>query len=258
MSLTRGRNVVRIPKQELDEGFHEFLVRVAVPGDPTPENNVARAVVVVEGRPKVLLISGNERDVRHLQQALRDEQINVEVRPAIGFPESLNDLLAYDVLMLSDVPATDLHTSQLGMVKDYVRTYGGGLVMLGGEKSFGLGGYYRTPVEDALPVRMPIKKTIEKPNLALVLVLDRSGSMAGEKLLLAKEAAIASVEVLKKRDQIGVVCFDEAPDWVVELQPADNRDELATSISRITEGGGTYIYAGLCGRGRRSPTAPPS
>ena len=245
VELEKGRNLVPIPKQELSEGFHEFLVQIDSPGDPTPENNTARAVVVVSGRPKVLLVESVEQDARYLEQALRDEDIQVEVRPSIGFPEDLNDLLRYDVLIISDVPATDLHTTQLDMVKRYVKDFGGGLIMLGGEKSFGLGGYYRTAVEDALPVRMPIKKTIEKPNLGNVLVLDRSGSMTGEKLALAKEAAIASVEVLKKKDLIGVVVFDEAADWVVELRPAVNTEEIATQISRVAVGGGTYIYAGL-------------
>ncbi|MBK8980622.1 MAG: VWA domain-containing protein [Planctomycetes bacterium] len=245
MSLRAGRNVVNIPKQELEEGFHVFEAVVRSKDDPRPENNVARAVVVVQGRPKVLLIEGDEQDARYLEAALQDEDILVEVRPPVGFPEDLNGLLAFDVLMISDVAATDLHSSQLDLVKRYVKDFGGGLVMLGGERSFGLGGYYRTPVEDALPVRMPIQKTIEKPSFAMVLVLDRSGSMAGEKLALAREAAIASAELLKKQDQIGVVCFDEAADWVVELQSAQNRDEIVTQIARISEGGGTYIYAGL-------------
>jgi protein-arginine kinase len=63
-------------------------------------------------------------------------------------------------------------------IRDYVRDYGGGLMMLGGEESFGLGGYYRTPIEEALPVTMEVKQKVEIPSLAVVLSIDRSGSMA--------------------------------------------------------------------------------
>jgi hypothetical protein len=69
--------------------------------------------------------------------------------------------------------------------------------------------------------------------------------MAGQKLALAKEAAIASVDVLKPRDEIGVVVFDDYPDWVVELQPAGNREDIKNQVSRVAVGGGTHIYKGL-------------
>jgi Ca-activated chloride channel family protein len=86
------------------------------------------------------------------------------------------------VLVLSDVPASAFQPGAMEAVKTYVREMGGGLVMIGGEQSFGLGGYYRTPIEDSLPVKMPIKKYVEKPNLALALVIDKSGSMSGHKI----------------------------------------------------------------------------
>ena len=62
---------------------------------------------------------------------------------------------------------------------------GGGLVMLGGDQAFGLGGYYKTTIEEILPVRSDFEKEKEKPSLAMVLVIDKSGSMGGVKIEMA-------------------------------------------------------------------------
>ena len=77
--------------------------------------------------------------------------------------------------------------------------------MLGGERSFGIGGYHRTPVSDLLPVHCDFQKEQESPSLAMVLIIDKSGSMGGAKLELAKEAAIGTIDLLGPSDQIGVV-----------------------------------------------------
>jgi Ca-activated chloride channel family protein len=130
-------------------------------------------------------------------------------------------------------------------VKTYVREMGGGLVMIGGEQSFRLGGYYRTPIEDSLPVKMPIKKNVEKPNLALALVIDKSGSMSGHKIELAKEAAIAAAEVLKENDRFGVVAFDGAAEWIAPMTDSSDLGAITGYISRLVAGGGTNIYPGL-------------
>ncbi len=76
----------------------------------------------------------------------------------------------------------------------------------------------------------------------MVLVVDRSGSMAGQKLEMAKEAAKAAAELLGPKDQIGVICFDENHYWVSQLQPASNKGRIADEISGIQVGGGTSLY----------------
>ncbi|MEE8467100.1 MAG: VWA domain-containing protein, partial [Planctomycetota bacterium] len=245
VDLQIGRNLLTLDKVRLDEGFHEFEAVVEAQGDTILENNVARGVVRVTGRPKVLLIERDERQARHLEEGLADEEIEVEVRPESGVPDDINDLLNYDVLILSDVSSDRFAPGAMEAVKTYVREMGGGLVMIGGEHSFGLGGYYRTPIEDVLPVKMPIKKNIEKPNLALVLVIDKSGSMSGTKIELAKEAAIASAEVLKGNDRFGVVAFDGGAQWITPITDSTEMGSITSTIARLTPGGGTNIYNGL-------------
>ncbi len=245
VALAQGRTLMALPKVRLEEGFHEFEVQVTAKDDTVLENNVARAVVRVAGRPKVLLVEREERDARWLESALRTEEFDVEVRPATGVPSSLGELLNYDTLILSDVPASAFQPGAMDAVKAYVREMGGGLVMIGGEQSFGLGGYYRTPIEDTLPVKMPIKKNVEKPNLALALVIDKSGSMMGHKIELAKEAAIAAAEVLKGNDRFGVVAFDGAAEWIAPMTDSSDLGAITGYISRLQAGGGTNIYPGL-------------
>ncbi|KAA3605153.1 MAG: VWA domain-containing protein [Planctomycetota bacterium] len=245
IQLKSGKNILEVPKLRLEEGFHEFEAIVAAAGDETLENNMVRAAIRVSGRPKVLFIEEDPLAARYLEEALAAEEIHVEVRPSGGIPEDMNDLLNYEALILSNVAANSMRPEQMGMIKRYVREMGGGLVMIGGEKSFGLGGYYRTPIEEALPVRMPIRKNVEKPNLGLILVLDKSGSMGGHKIELAKEAAIASAEVLKPRDLIGVVAFDGLPEWIVHLTDATELDAITQLVARLDAGGGTNIYNGL-------------
>ena len=248
VELRAGRNVLSIPRLQLDEGFHEFeavITPLDAAQDTRIENNVARGAVRVEGRPKVLIVEREPREARYLEEVLRAEEIEVELRPPQGTPSELNDLLGYDVLVLSDVPSEVMDRRQMELIKRYVKELGGGLIMLGGEKSFGLGGYYRTPIEEALPVKMPIRKNVEKPNLALALVIDKSGSMSGEKIQLAKEAAIASAEVLKATDEFGVVAFDSLAEWICPITPATERDAIVTTVARLEPGGGTNIYPGL-------------
>ena len=114
--------------------------------------------------------------------------------------------------------------------------------MVGGQESFGLGGFYHTPVEEALPVKMKSEKKKDTPSLAMMLVIDKSGSMDGEKIQFAKEAAIAAVELLSEKDYVGVLAFDGEPYVIADLQSAASKAGIVSSIERIDAGGGTAMY----------------
>ena len=213
--------------------------------DTRYDNNRALGIVVVSGKPKVLLIDENEPQARYLTQALEDADIRVNVRNGLGVPDELADLQNYDLVVFADVPANRLTKKQMELIRTYVQDLGGGFMMLGSENSFGLGGYYKTPIEAILPVRTDTEKKKETPSLGMVLVIDKSGSMGGIKIELAKEAARGAVELLGKRDQIGVVAFDGSPFWISEMHSASDKLYISDQIGSITAGGGTNLYPAL-------------
>ncbi|MEQ8847952.1 VWA domain-containing protein [Botrimarina sp.] len=217
-----------------------------VPGaDRFPLNNQAGCTIDVRGEPRVLALHSEPRDLRPLARALETQGLELDVRGKLGLPTSLEELLSFDAVVIADLPATDLSPRQMQMLKRYVVDYGGGLVMLGSENSFGLGGYFKTPVEEVLPLVSRFEKEKEKPSLAMVLVIDKSGSMQGAPIALARQAAKAAVELLSARDLIGVVGFDGAPQLVCELRSAADVDAVQSAIDSLEAGGGTYVYPAM-------------
>ena len=228
-----------------EERLSEFTVQVRAKDDTLADNNVASTFVQSEGKSKALLLADKPEQARYLALALRQEGILLDVRPATGAPTELGDLQNYDLVLIDNVPATDLNRAQMQLFASYVRDFGGGLLMLGGDQAFGLGGYYQTPVEEVLPVRCDFEKEQENPSLGLVLVIDRSGSMSGDKMEMAKDAAKAAVELLSARDYVGVVAFDHEAFWVADIQLAVDRGGVQQRIAAIQAGGGTNIAPGL-------------
>src|SRR5262249_60814049 len=115
-------------------------------------------------------VESDPKLAKHLEWALQEEGIQVDVRPLQGMPDALADLQNYELVMLSNVPATALTQRQMEVVRTYVQDLGGGLLMLGGDQSFGLGGYYKTVIEEVLPVRSDFEKEKGTPRLSMSLV----------------------------------------------------------------------------------------
>ncbi len=250
--LTAGKNVFSY-RQALDaSGIHVYQAALEVEGDTIEENNRSVGTVVVRGRPQVLLAEKDRSHAQSLAAALRSQNIQVTVVDAGQIPKDLAGLQKYDGIILSNVSSLKLTRGQMSNIRDYVRDHGGGLIMVGGEESFGLGGYYRTPIEEALPVTMEVKQKVEIPSLAVVLSVDRSGSMAmstGDekvtKLDLAKEAAHLVVDLLDDRNEVGVQSWDTEFVWDVSVRAARDKSAVHHAIATIKAGGGTDGYPAL-------------
>ncbi|MCX6865721.1 MAG: VWA domain-containing protein, partial [Verrucomicrobia bacterium] len=210
-----------------------------------PANNRAAVTLPVRGKPRVLVLHDKPALMRPAERLLREQDIELESRGVRGLPDTFEAILAFDAILLADVPATALTNRQMEWLKRYVTDFGGGLIMLGSENSFGLGGYYKTPVEDVLPLIARFEKDKEKPSLAMVLLIDKSGSMTGTKVELARQAARGAAELLGGQDQIAVIGFDEQPQLVCDLTPAANRAAVAGAIDMLQAGGGTNLQPAL-------------
>lgn len=210
-----------------------------------PANNHLSTTLPVRGKPRILVIHEKPAQMRPFERLMREQEVTLETRGARGLPDSFEEILAFDAVMLADVPATAISPKQMASLKRYVTDFGGGLIMTGSENTFGLGGYFKTPIEEVLPLVSRFEKDKEKPSLAMVLVLDKSGSMSGTPLQLARQAARSAAELLGNQDQVAVIAFDDQAQLVLDLTPAANRAQVAAAIDSIAEGGGTNMQPAI-------------
>lgn len=233
----RFRSVVRVP------GDVTYALSVdPLEGDRFSENNRYVTTATVPGRPTVLYIEGDATRGQWFRGALSAGGFEVEQRSGREFPQSVRELERFDFVVLSDVAADQVSAGAQESLGRYIRELGGGFMMAGGARGYGLGGWQGTTVERLLPVRMESERRRDQPSLALVLVIDRSGSMQGQPLLLAQSAALATARALGPDDLIEVIAFDTQPDRVVRMQSARNRVRIENELRRLRPGGGTAIF----------------
>lgn len=244
--LKKGENRYRFRQTIDQERLATFSARVRDYRDTLLDNNSDFGLVFTSGKPRALIIESDPKAAKDLAYALEEQDVQVDVRPPQGMPDALSDLQNYELIALSNVPATALSMRQMEVARTYVQDLGGGLIMIGGDQSFGLGGYYKTVLEEILPVRSDFEKEKEKPSLAMALVIDKSGSMGGAKIEMAKEAARGAVELLGPGDKVGVIAFEGQAYWVTsDIQPCTDKASVLDRIASIEAGGGTSMYPAL-------------
>jgi uncharacterized membrane protein len=218
----------------------------------TPDNQ-ALAWVTVRPKSKVLLLNGQNGGGRYLEEIFKRQGFEVTSRTADSPPQPAG----YGVVVFNNVTREKFSPAYLAAVERYVAN-GGGFVILGGEASFAPGSYRRTPIEALLPVE-PKEPKREEKNRAVILLVDKSGSMREEnRMLYAQEAAKAVARQLKDNDLLGIIGFDVSAFVVVPLEPvARLRGTVDAQINRLRPGGQTYFYPALLEAKRQIERAEP-
>ena len=237
-------------------GFYNYTVELEVAGDPLLENNKGAGIVRVDAGPRLLVLN-TDGQPGNLVRALQAGSVPVDVAVAAEHPVTQDALDPYRAVIVENVPADQLGRLKMERLAQFVEDLGGGLMLTGGERSFGTGGYFKSPLDDVLPVSMEMREEHRKTQLALAVALDRSGSMMATvaggktKMDLANLGTAESVRLLSAGDMVAVIAVDSSPHVIQSLVQVDDPEAIVGKVLRIqSEGGGIFVYEALVAAGK--------
>jgi len=243
VTLEPGLNTIALPVRIGRSGSVTVAASVRAQGDLLLDNDRLQQAVWVAPRPRVLYVEGQPGASNYLAPALGREGIEVETTGAPGLPGEVQALDRFDAVILSDLSPGQLDAGRMQALASYVQERGGGLLFAAGENTYGENGFSNSVLERMLPVEF--KSQEKRKDLALVLCLDRSYSMKGRPIALAKAGARAALDLLEEQHYFGVVAFDSQPHEAVPLQYVRSRRRAEELLDRIQASGQTNIYPAL-------------
>jgi len=261
-----GVTEVAVTATAEQSGTVRYEMRLGSGASSVAQNDLGRAAVQVDGPPRVLVYEGEQRAGAEVAAALEASLIPVDLIDGTVTPfPPLDRLLDYDSVVLVDVPAAMLGETGMTALDATVRDAGHGLVAIGGDDAYGMGGYDATPLEDLLPVFARVKDPERRPSVAEALVVDISGSMAAchcrpdgfaggpgmaeeggvNKTDITKEAVARAVQALTEQDTVGVLAFNAEAQWVLPLQSLPSQQAVDEALARLHPDGPTDVVNAL-------------
>jgi len=246
---TAQRIAVTIPAVEA--GMHRLEFTLVAPQDDALPDNQQRVIVQRAGAPQILVLADPLAPIQSFVAMVRATGSAVTLRRPNDIDSQLATFANYDVIVLADTPARLVPPVVMQNIAYAVKTLGRGFLWLGGADSLGAGGFRHTPLAEIAPVRFDPVDPAKRKRLALLLIIDKSGSMADtvaggvSRLDLAKEAAYQAMQGLSEGDTVGVAFFSDSAQWSLVPQPLPTADRVAQALGVVQSDGGTSIRSGL-------------
>ncbi|HLH75658.1 MAG TPA: VWA domain-containing protein [Candidatus Binataceae bacterium] len=247
VTLAAGSTRIDFPVRDAGVGLTSYEARftpLKASDDLYPEDNSRQAWVGIGAKRKILIFTQNQRESAYVEAVARRLGLEPQVASArqTTFDRSLS---GFDAVILNNIAREQLPAATQEALIHYVSA-GGALAMVGGDRSFGLGGWQGSALAHIMPVIMKPPQHQERRR-ALVLIVDKSGSMGREnKLTYAKMAAETALSSLRPDDLIEVIGFDSQPFVVVPLVPVkEARPYFSQMVDRLKARGTTYLMPAL-------------
>lgn len=242
VNLTPGKNNYVINDTLPTTGFHRYRVTLDSASDRDNRNNVGMGFISVKGKPRILVAQADGKH-HELADALEKQGILVDLVGPAGVPIRPEEYQNYDAVVFNDLNAEYIHPSVMKTVQSAIRDSGIGFAMVGGENSFLPGGWYGTPIAEALPVDLNIRQRKSFPSTTILIISDTSGSMGMiedglPKVKLAAKAAEQTVMMMSPNDKVGVVASTDGIKFVAPIQTLTNKESVIAQIRRLGVGGG--------------------
>lgn len=232
-------------------GMHRLEFQLIAPQDDGLPDNRQRVIVQRDGAPQILVLADPLAPIQPFVDVVRASGSMVTLRRPSDIDTQLATLASYDVIVLADTPARLVPLVVMHNIVSAVKTLGRGFLWIGGADSLGAGGFRHTPLAEIAPVRFDPMDPAKRKRLAMLLVIDKSGSMADSvggglsRLDLAKEAAFQAIQGLSDGDTVGVAFFSDSAQWSLAPQLLPPADHVAQALGVVQSDGGTSIRAGL-------------
>ena len=241
------------------EGLHEIRIvidPVDKEMDLLEQNNVYCTYHYMEVFDKILVVEriDGEADklIEMLNKGLTDPYSITDIHvKSQDFPATVNELRAYDQIILNNIANKDMPAGFAQNLVEYVEVYGGGVFTVGGNDEKGnANAYNREDMYGTLYQELlPVEVVDYTPPIGVMIIIDRSGSMADRDdrnntyMEGAKAGALACLDVLTERDYIGIMTLDKHPEVMLGMTPKTKESQIKNIVGTLTVLQTTTIFS---------------